>query len=101
MKVVDSIVIQAAAMAAVRRDIHACPELGFEEVRTADLMAQKLTEWGIPVHRGMGSTGVVGIVKTAHMPARCTHAAMTVTLPCCWRRRSTWLRTATSMARCT
>lgn len=63
MKVVDSIVTQAATMAAVRRDIHAYPELGFEEVRTADLVAQKLTEWGIPVHRGLGTTGVVGIVK--------------------------------------
>ena len=63
MKVVDSIVTQAATLAAVRRDIHAYPELGFEEVRTADLVAQKLTEWGIPVHRGLGTTGVVGIVK--------------------------------------
>ncbi|MDO8718927.1 MAG: M20 aminoacylase family protein [Polaromonas sp.] len=63
MKVVDSIVAQAATLAAVRRDIHAYPELGFEEVRTADLVAQKLTEWGIPVHRGLGTTGVVGIVK--------------------------------------
>jgi amidohydrolase len=63
MKIVDSIVAQAATMAAVRRDIHAYPELGFEELRTADLVAQKLTEWGIPMHRGMGTTGVVGIVK--------------------------------------
>ena len=63
MKVIDSIVTQAAGMAAVRRDIHAHPELCFQEVRTADLVAAKLTEWGIPVHRGMGTTGVVGIVK--------------------------------------
>ena len=63
MKVIDSIVTQAAGMAAVRRDIHAHPELCFQEVRTAGLVAQKLTEWGIPVHRGMGTTGVVGIVK--------------------------------------
>ncbi|MGP1685002.1 MAG: M20 aminoacylase family protein, partial [Giesbergeria sp.] len=46
----------------LRRDIHAHPELCFEEVRTADLVASKLTEWGIPIHRGMGTTGVVGIV---------------------------------------
>ena len=45
-----------------RRDIHAHPELCFEEQRTADLVAAKLTEWGIPIHRGMGTTGVVGIV---------------------------------------
>ena len=63
MKVIDSIVTQAAGIAAVRRDIHAHPELGFEELRTADLVAQKLTEWGIPIHRGLGGTGVVGIVK--------------------------------------
>ena len=63
MNVIDSIVTQAAGIAAVRRDIHAHPELCFEEVRTADVVAQKLTEWGIPIHRGLGKTGVVGIVK--------------------------------------
>lgn len=63
MNVIDSIVTQAASIAAVRRDIHAHPELCFEEVRTADVVAQKLTEWGIPIHRGMGKTGVVGIVR--------------------------------------
>ena len=63
MNVIDSIVTQAASIAAVRRDIHAHPELCFEEVRTADVVAQKLTEWGIPFHRGLGKTGVVGIVK--------------------------------------
>ena len=63
MKLLDSIVTEAAAMVAVRRDIHAHPELCFEEARTADLVAAKLTEWGIPVHRGLGGTGVVGIVK--------------------------------------
>jgi amidohydrolase len=62
MQLIDSILTQAAAIAAVRRDIHAHPELCFEEVRTADVVAAKLTEWGIPVHRGMGTTGVVGIV---------------------------------------
>jgi len=63
MKVIDSIAQQASSMAAIRRDIHAHPELCFEEIRTADLVAQKLTEWGIPIHRGMGKTGVVGILK--------------------------------------
>ncbi len=63
MKVIDYLVTQAAGIAALRRDIHAHPELCFEEVRTADLVAAKLTEWGIPVHRGLGKTGVVGIVK--------------------------------------
>jgi len=63
MKLIDSIVAQAAGIAALRRDIHAHPELCFAEVRTAEVVAQKLTEWGIPVHRGLGTTGVVGIVK--------------------------------------
>ena len=63
MKVIDSIVTQSAGIAAIRRDIHAHPELCFEEMRTADVVANKLTEWGIPIHRGMGVTGVVGIVK--------------------------------------
>ena len=63
MKIIDSIVTQAASIAAIRRDIHAHPELCFQEVRTADLVAAKLTEWGIPIHRGLGTTGVVGIVK--------------------------------------
>ena len=62
MQVIDSLVTQAAAIASLRRDIHAHPELCFEEVRTADLVASKLTEWGIPIRRGMGTTGVVGIV---------------------------------------
>lgn len=63
MKVIDALVTQAPNIAAIRRDIHAHPELCFEEIRTADLVAQKLTEWGIPIHRGMGKTGVVGILK--------------------------------------
>ena len=66
MKVIDSILTQAAAIASVRRDIHAHPELCFQEVRTADVVAAKLTEWGIPIVRGMGTTGVVGIVKNGN-----------------------------------
>lgn len=46
----------------IRRDIHAHPELGYEEHRTSDLVAAKLTEWGIPVTRGLGGTGVVGVI---------------------------------------
>jgi hippurate hydrolase len=63
MKLIEPIVAAAAEMAAIRRDLHAHPELCFEEVRTADVVAAKLTEWGIPIHRGLGTTGVVGIVK--------------------------------------
>jgi hippurate hydrolase len=63
MKIIDSIVTQAAGIAALRREIHSHPELCFEEVRTADLVARKLAEWGIPIHRGLAKTGVVGVVK--------------------------------------
>ncbi len=66
MKLIDSIVAEAAAMAALRRDIHAHPELCFQEQRTADLVAARLTEWGIPIVRGMGTTGVVGIVRNGN-----------------------------------
>ena len=62
MNTIDSIASRLAEFAALRRDLHAHPELCFEERRTADVVAHKLTEWGIPVHRGMGTTGVVGIV---------------------------------------
>ena len=63
MKPIESILADAASIAAMRRDIHAHPELCFEERRTSDLIAKALTDWGIPVHRGLGKTGVVGIVK--------------------------------------
>ncbi|HLY55756.1 MAG TPA: amidohydrolase, partial [Stellaceae bacterium] len=43
-----------------RRDIHAHPELGFEEHRTSDLVAKRLEAFGIEVHRGLAKTGVVG-----------------------------------------
>lgn len=51
---------------ALRRDIHAHPELCYQELRTAELVAAKLTEWGIPIHRGLGKTGVVGIIKAGN-----------------------------------
>jgi amidohydrolase len=63
MRLIESILADAAAITTLRRDIHAHPELCFEEQRTADLIARALTDWGIPIHRGMGKTGVVGIVK--------------------------------------
>jgi hippurate hydrolase len=63
MNLIEPILADAAAITALRREIHAHPELCFQEVRTADLIANALTDWGIPIHRGMGTTGVVGIVK--------------------------------------
>ncbi|HEV8690003.1 MAG TPA: M20 aminoacylase family protein, partial [Ideonella sp.] len=68
MSLIDTLRADAGTIAALRRDIHAHPELCFEEVRTSDLVAKQLTEWGIPVHRGFGKTGVVGIVKAGSSP---------------------------------
>lgn len=64
MQLIESIVADAPSIAFLRRDLHAHPELCFEEVRTSDLIASQLTDWGIEVHRGLGRTGVVGIVRS-------------------------------------
>jgi hippurate hydrolase len=50
-------------MVALRRQIHANPELGYEEFATSNLVAERLTRWGYAVHRGLGGTGVVGTLK--------------------------------------
>ncbi|MFN7633913.1 MAG: amidohydrolase, partial [Acetobacteraceae bacterium] len=50
-------------MQAWRHDLHAHPELGFQERRTSDLVAARLAEWGIEVHRGIAGTGIVGVLK--------------------------------------
>lgn len=63
MRLIDDIVGTQAEIRAIRRDIHAHPELKFEEFRTSDLVAGKLAEWGIEVHRGLGVTGVVGVIR--------------------------------------
>jgi amidohydrolase len=62
-RLLPEIVSQAAEIQALRRDIHAHPELCFEEVRTSDLVAERLRAWGIEVHRGLGTTGVVGVIE--------------------------------------
>ncbi|MDR0479939.1 MAG: amidohydrolase [Burkholderiaceae bacterium] len=62
MNLIESIIANAPAMAELRRDLHAHPELGYDEQRTAGRVADKLAEWGIPMHRGLGKTGVVGVV---------------------------------------
>jgi amidohydrolase len=53
-------------LSSIRRDIHAHPELGLQEHRTADLVARKLEEWGIEVYRGVGQTGVVGVLRNGN-----------------------------------
>jgi hippurate hydrolase len=63
---IDQIRPYHAELTAIRRDIHANPELGLEEHRTAELVARKLEEWGIEVHRGVGKTGVVGVLRSGN-----------------------------------
>ena len=63
MNLIDPIVAFHSELQEIRRNIHAHPELCYEEQRTADVVAEKLTAWNIPVIRGMGVTGVVGVIK--------------------------------------
>jgi hippurate hydrolase len=60
----------AGELTTIRRDLHAHPEIGFEEVRTSGIVAEKLAEWGIEVHRGIGKTGVVGILEGKGGPGK-------------------------------
>ena len=63
MQLIDRVVQFRAEIQQIRRDIHAHPELRFEETRTSDIVAAKLAEWGLEVARGLGGTGVVGSLK--------------------------------------
>jgi len=65
MPVINRIAAIHDEMTAWRRDIHAHPELGFEEERTARIVAEKLKSFGIEVHRGLAKTGVVGVLEGA------------------------------------
>ncbi len=60
---IESIAVAHDEMTRWRRDIHTHPELGFEENRTAAIVAQKLREFGCEVHTGIGRTGVVGVLR--------------------------------------
>jgi len=59
----DALIDRVGEFIQLRRDIHRHPESAFEEHRTSDLVAAKLTSWGYTVHRGLGGTGVVGTLK--------------------------------------
>jgi len=60
---IDRIDGYAEELTAIRRDLHAHPEIGFEEVRTSGIVAGMLAQWGIEVHRGLGGTGVIGVLQ--------------------------------------
>ncbi len=63
MSALETIRTYEDELTAIRRDFHTHPEIGMEEHRTADIVARKLEEWGIEVHRGVGVTGVVGVLR--------------------------------------
>ncbi|MCW3475060.1 M20 aminoacylase family protein [Limobrevibacterium gyesilva] len=63
MPPIDAIRAFHDELTAIRRDFHANPELGLEEHRTAEIVAKQLEAWGIEVHRGVGVTGVVGVLR--------------------------------------
>lgn len=63
MKLVAEVLAWQPEMVSIRRDIHAHPELGYEEERTSERVASLLEEWGIEVHRRVGITGVVGVIR--------------------------------------
>ncbi len=66
MSAIDKIRASHAELTEIRRTIHANPEIGMEEWQTAALVAQKLESWGIEVHRGVGRTGVVGVLRNGN-----------------------------------
>jgi amidohydrolase len=68
MPIIDRIAELHDDLTSWRRDIHAHPELGFEEQRTSDLVAAKLVEFGCEVYRGIGKTGVVGRLRAGNSP---------------------------------
>ncbi|AKQ57895.1 amidohydrolase/peptidase [Bordetella hinzii] len=63
MKTIDEIQRAHGELTALRRDIHAHPELAFQETRTATLVAERLRALGLEVHTGLGKTGVVGVLR--------------------------------------
>jgi len=68
MKPIDRIKSYHAELTAQRRDFHAHPEIGFTERRTSDIVAKQLEALGIEVHRGVGGTGVVGVLREGNGP---------------------------------
>jgi hippurate hydrolase len=66
MRIPAGIEIDLPFLTSLRRDLHAHPELGFEEERTSGIVARLLEEAGLKVHRGLGGTGVVGTLQVGN-----------------------------------
>ena len=63
MKLIERIVERHSLLREWRQDIHSHPELGFQEERTAALVAERLASFGCEVHTSIGGTGVVGTLE--------------------------------------
>lgn len=63
MPVINSLAERKEQMREWRRELHQHPEICYEEVWTSDFIAKKLESFGIEIHRGMGKTGVVGVIR--------------------------------------
>jgi hippurate hydrolase len=70
MRILPEILESTTTITQIRRNIHAHPELRFEETRTAELVAEALSSWGIPIYRGMGKTGVVARLDGEQGPGK-------------------------------
>jgi len=68
LAIIDRIQAFAPELTSIRRDIHAHPELAFNEQRTSDLVAARLEAWGVEVHRGIAGTGIVGRLTKGKSP---------------------------------
>lgn len=68
MAIIDHITGFLSDLVSIRHDLHAYPEIGFEEERTSDIVAAQLHTLGVEVHRGMGKTGVVGLLRNGDGP---------------------------------
>ncbi len=65
MQLVEPLLAWHQELTEIRRDLHAHPELGYEEKRTSDIVARLLESWGVTTHRGLAGTGVVGVIEGA------------------------------------
>jgi hippurate hydrolase len=63
---IDDIKADLDHLVAIRRDLHAHPEIGLEEVRTSEMIARELESLGYSVHRGLAKTGIVGTLKAGN-----------------------------------
>ena len=79
MKLIDDVLAAAPEITQIRRDIHAHPELCFEEHRTADVVAQRLQAWGVEVHRGLGThPGGIHVEITGENVTECLGGAQDI-----------------------